>query len=396
MSALLPILSLLIATLFMALSNGLLGTLVPLTARAWQFYPAELGAVSSAYFAGMLVGAWIAPWLVQRVGHIRALAGCMALAAIATLGLILYVEVYLWIALRFVTGFAFAGLYAAIESWLQGKADDRIRGRVFGIYSVLQYGGWAIGNQTLGLAAPTDFTLYAIAAASLCAAIIPLSLTTQSPPAPPESPKLDLRGVYRHSPIGFIGALMIGLANGPHWSLMPIFNSDIGMTVAEVGTFATFLTIGSALFQIPVGRLSDSVDRRKVLVGLLALAAAVEIGLALTGAWLPHSLLYGIAIVLGGLVATQYYVTSAHTNDRTAASQAIQISATLLLLFCAGAIIGPITASEVMKLLGPGGLFWHNAAVHIALAAFVIYRISRRPPATRAADEADVAYRPLP
>ncbi len=119
------ILSLLITTTFMALANGLLGTLVPLTAKAWQFYPGELGAISSAYFAGMLAGAFIAPWLIRRVGHIRTLTGCMALAAIASLGMIVNVEVFTWVALRFVTGFAFAGVYAAIEAWLQAARPTR-------------------------------------------------------------------------------------------------------------------------------------------------------------------------------------------------------------------------------------------------------------------------------
>ncbi len=180
-------------------------------------------------------------------------------------------------------------------------------------------------------------------------------MTTQTPPAPPDSPKLDIGGVYKHSPIGFVGVLMIGLANAPHWSLTPVYTSDLGMTVSQVGTFATFLTLGAALFQIPVGRLSDSFDRRKVLVGLLVVSALIEIGVAIFGTGLPFQAHYAIAFLLGGTVATQYYVTAAHTNDRTAATQAVQISSTLLLLFCIGAIIGPITASEVMRFAGPSG-----------------------------------------
>jgi MFS family permease len=396
MSAYISIFSLLLASLFMAVANGLLGTLVPLTARAWQFYPGEIGAVSSAYFAGMLVGAFIAPRLVQRVGHIRMLAGCMALAAIASLLMIMRVEVILWVLLRFITGFAFAGLYAAIESWLQGKAIDSIRGRVLGVYSVIQYGGWAAANQMIGLSTPTDYALYSIAAAALCAAILPLSLTTQSPPPAPDSPKLDLLGIYRHSPIGFVGAILIGLANGPHWSLTPVYASDVGLTLTQVGMFATFLTLGSAAFQIPVGRISDRSDRRIALACLLAATLFVEVILALTGAQLAVEALYGAAFVLGGLVATQYYVLSAHTNDRTPATEAVRISASLLLLFCVGAMIGPLTAAEAMKLTGPAGLFWHNAAVHAAFAIFVLYRTARRPAPAKSAEEAEAPYKPLP
>jgi MFS family permease len=133
-----------------------------------------------------------------------------------------------------------------------------------------------------------------------------------------------------------------------------------------------------------------------VLAALALLTCLLEIGLALTAPRLAHGLLYGLAFVLGGLVATQYYVTSAHTNDRTSATQAVQISSTLLFLYCVGAVIGPITASELMRLAGSTGLFWHNAAIHAALCLFVIYRISKRPPAEKASEERDITYRPVP
>ena len=179
------IIALLIAVFFMVMGSGILGTLIPLSAKAHGFGPAEIGLLGSSYFGGMLFGAMIATRALQRIGHVRVLTACMVLGASSTLGLALHANLWLWLALRFLIGLAFAGLYATIESWLQGKAEDSIRGRVLSTYSVVQFAGWGLGNQLIGLADPTSFALFSIASIVMCIAILPLVLPDIDPPAPP-------------------------------------------------------------------------------------------------------------------------------------------------------------------------------------------------------------------
>ena len=82
---------------------------------------------------------------------------------------------------------------------------------------------------------------------------------------------------------------------------------------------------------------------------------------------------------MGGIIATQYYTASAHTNDRTGRENAVGVASALLFLYCIGAILGPITASLIMQHLGPSALYLHNAGLHVAIAVFVMLRIRRRP-----------------
>lgn len=374
------IIALLIAVFFMVMGSGILGTIIPLSAKAHGFGPAEIGLLGSAYFGGMLFGAVIATRALQRIGHVRVLTACMVLGASSTLGLALYPDLWLWLALRFLIGLAFAGLYATIESWLQGKAEDSIRGRVLSTYSVVQFAGWGLGNQLIGIADPMSFVLFSIASITMCIAILPLVLPDIDPPAPPSSNKMDLMGVWRRSPIGVVGALLIGSINGPFWSLTPIFASEAGLSIVQVGTFMTMLTLGSALMQFPVGKWSDAMDRRTVLVSLALACALFELALAYMGAPKGFAALLAVGFALGGLISTQYYVVSAHSNDRSDPGDTVRISAALLLLYCIGAVIGPTTAAFVMKLYGPAGLHLHNGVLHLVLAAFVVYRMMKRPP----------------
>lgn len=137
----------------------------------------------------------------------------------------------------------------------------------------------------------------------------------------------------------------------------------------------TLLTLGSAALQIPIGRLSDRVDRRRVLVALITAAVATEVTLAVAGGRLGPIPLYATAFVLGSVVSTQYYVLAAHVNDRIGRENVVGVAAVLLFVYCLGAIAGPTVAGAAMNRAGPGSLFVYLALVHGVFAAYVVWRM---------------------
>ena len=143
------ILALLISCAFLLAGNGVVNTLVPVRAQIESFGPLQIGLLGSVYYGGMLAGTILTPWLVQRSGHVRALTAGIALATMTTLAFAMHVSPWSWIILRAVMGFCFAGLYATIESWLNGKASNADRGTILGIYMVVQCAAGAVGSQLL-------------------------------------------------------------------------------------------------------------------------------------------------------------------------------------------------------------------------------------------------------
>lgn len=112
------IFSILLGTALLLNGMGLLGTLVGLRATLEGFSVTMVGAVMSAYFFGFAVGSWVCPPAIRRVGHIRAFAAFATVASSATIAYPLVVEPFAWFVLRILTGVTLAGLYMAIESWL--------------------------------------------------------------------------------------------------------------------------------------------------------------------------------------------------------------------------------------------------------------------------------------
>ena len=115
-----------------------------------------------------------------------------------------------------------------------------------------------------------------------------------------------------------------------------------------------------------------------MLVGLASATALCELSLFAFGDRLAGWPFIAVGALMGGIISTQYYVASAHTNDRTGRENAVGVASALLFLYCTGAILGPITASLAMQALGPGALYLHNGGLHVAIAVFVLMRIRRR------------------
>ncbi|GLS17749.1 MFS transporter [Labrys miyagiensis] len=374
--------------------NGVLTTLLPVRAELEHFPALAISLMGSAYFGGMLTGAILTPRLVQRFGHIKAFGLSSFCGALMILAAGTFVEPHAWVCIGFLRGFFLAGIYAIVESYLQGKAENRIRGRLLGLYSITQYGGWAIGNQFMRLGDPHAFTIFGIAAAVLTVFLSPLLLIKDGRP-PKDSPRPSMRLLWllKTTPVGFVCAGLIGFANGPFWSLTPVYATKLGMDGVQTGTLVSAITIGSAAFQFPVGRLSDAFDRRKVLIGLCILTALFEVGIYWSGARLIGWPFVAVGFIIGGTISTQYYVSSAFTNDITGRDNVVGVASALLFLYCIGAVLGPVTAYYIMRWLGDSALYLHNAGIHVAMAVFVMLRVLRSPGMEKVAGSADVLAR---
>lgn len=122
--------------------------------------------------------------------------------------------------------------------------------------------------------------------------------------------------------------------------------------------------------QWPIGRLSDRMDRRTLSRRLALASAAFCAPLIVIQA---HWLVFLLMFLFSAANFTQYGLIVSHVNDRTAPEQRVVVSATLLILFSVGGILGPMFASLVMTLVGPGGLHLFNVVCALLLA-----RVARR------------------
>ncbi|HLD66119.1 MAG TPA: MFS transporter [Pseudomonas sp.] len=364
--------SLLSGVALLLLGNGLLNTLLTLRGVAEGYSTGMLGLIMSGYFVGFLLGTWLAIPLVRRVGHIRAFAFFAALAAITALLHMLLIDPWVWLGLRMVYGLALVSLYMVIESWLNAQVPDGKRGQVFALYMAVNLGALAAAQQLLHLASPQDFTLFALAAILISAALMPITLTRQTQPSMPETLHTDLRHLVRVAPLAIAAAGLSGLALGAFWGMAPVYASLQGFDAAGVGLLMSSAILGGALLQWPIGHYSDRHDRRQVLfwVVLLAVLVALLMSLLSAGPWL-----LGLIFLWGGLSFAIYPLAVAQMVDQLQRDEILAGSSGLLMVNGIGSVCGPLLAGLLMQQLGAQALPLYFAASLGLLASYTLYRL---------------------
>jgi MFS family permease len=361
----------------LSIANGALFALIGVRLAAAGVSSTTIGLIMSAYFVGLLAGSLSGDRIITRVGHIRAFAVFAAAAAITVLALAMTDELGLWSILRAVAGYCMAGLFMTMESWLNHRAANEIRGRTFAVYAVTSGAAVATGPLLLNLGDPRDFELFSLMAILYAAALLPVALTRTGNPEMARRQRLGLARLFAISPLGVIGCLTAGLVNSSFYGLGAVYGQSVGLSSAAVSAFITVTLVGGLLAQFPVGIASDRMDRRHLML-YLTLAAAVAAGaIALFGvrAFIP---LATLGFVMDALAHPLYGLSVAQTNDYVARDEFVPAAGGLLLAYSIGASIGPIASSMAIAGLGPSGLFAFIAVVLLALAAFTLYRMRRR------------------
>jgi MFS family permease len=379
MSSIRPLIPLLVAAGILLGGNGLQGTLIALRGDEEGFSPAVIGFMGTTYFAGFLLGCVFITRIMKAVGHVRSFAALAALGAVATLTLVLVIEPAVWSAIRFLTGFCFAGLFTIIESWLNSGVSNHDRARVLALYRIIDIGAVTGAQFLIPVFGAGGFEIFAIMSMMITLSLVPVSLGDRSNPRPPEDVRLDLARVWRISPLASIGCVAVGITNSAFRTLSPVYAGEIGMSVSDVVIFVSVGIIGGAIIQYPLGHLSDLWDRRKVLFVTTCGAMLAALGLAFLAGTAPLAN-FVLVFVFGSFAMPLFSLSAAHANDRAEKGEFVLINAALMLFYSVGAIAGPFVASLVMERYGPHSLFSFSAAVYVVFVAVIIYRMGSRSP----------------
>ena len=377
LSAVSAVWALLLGIALIMLGNGLQGTLLGLRATLEGFPTAVTGLVMTGYFAGFLLGSTITPKIVGRVGHIRVFAALASLASASALIYAIFIDPWVWGAMRLATGFSYAGLYVVAESWLNDRATNETRGKILSVYMIITLGGMAAGQLLLNLADPRGVELFVLISVLVSVALVPISLTAAPAPDFYAPRPVGLRQLYSISPLGVLGMFGTGLAQAIVFGMGAVYARGAGLSIAETSLFMGAILFGGVALQWPVGWLSDIMDRRRVITGVSFVAAVLAVVLAAIPD-LPGGALLVLACLFGGMNLPMYSLCSAHTNDYLEPAQMVGASSSLVLVGGCGATLGPLAAAAMMAASGVDGFFWALAATHGANRVYAQNPMTRR------------------
>ena len=369
--------ALMISVSLLMFGNSITSTLLALRANLEGYSNEMIGLIASGYFLGFAIGTFRSGPLINRIGHIRTFAALSAVASAAVMMVLITSNAWAWVFLRAVMGAAAAGLFVVVESWLNNRATNNSRGILLSMYIMIGYVASAFGQQTIKFGDPGSYELFLLVGIVLTLSLVPVSLTRATHPDPVDKPLLSIKKLYAVSPTSVVTCLVAGLISSSWWGLGPVYASNIGLSVSQVSGFMTSGLIGGMLLQIPVGRLSDRLDRRLVILRVTIALGAPSLILVL-GGLLPGWSLIGTVALFFGLSSTLYPLSVAYANDYLESGDIVAASGGFVLIYGVGAVVGPLASSYAMRLMGPQGMFVLIIAMAALLALFILSRMRIR------------------
>ncbi|WP_158771927.1 MFS transporter [Paraglaciecola sp. L1A13] len=363
--------SLLFSAAILLVGHGLQLTVVPLYAISLGWEADLIGYIGSSYFLGFVLGCLTVPRLVARVGHIRVFTVLIALFTSSLLFIGLVDNFVLWLVARCLIGWGIAGIYMVIESWLNDKTSVEYRGSVLSVYTVISLSAICVGQLLVGF--DLGYAgLFMLAAALLVLGIVPVGLTRRAAPQPIPAVSFSFRRLFAVSQVAMVGAFFGGLVTGGFWALGPVIADANQLSAGQVGVFMAVTILGGTALQLPVGRLSDRIDRRYVITGLAVIAVLTSIAAIMLDSRTPE-VIYVTMFLLGGLSFPLYSLCLAHANDNTDLS-IMEVGSGVLMMNSVGSILGPLIVSFLLGYTHMA-LFMVSGVALSILACWTLYRI---------------------
>jgi MFS family permease len=292
-----------------ALGNSLLIIVLPLYIAAlpstWLSLPTEtmVGLVISIYGFLFAFGQPFAGAASDRLGRRKPfIVGGLVLMTLATVGFI-FAHSFVWIVvLRCLQGLGVALIIPSVLALISGVTVKRTRGNAMGVYSTFRMIGFASGPLLAGfLQVHLGFNAtFLVGAAFLVVALILVQLTVgEIPPGSGtvvegtrtmESARDRVESAGRTEDLGrgerqgnslpsatmlslMVSTIVLASSLSMISALENEFNRRLSQTAIGFGVAFSALTVARLVVQIPIGRLSDRIGRKRLIVGgMLALA----------------------------------------------------------------------------------------------------------------------------
>ncbi|SON55977.1 putative MFS family transporter protein [Hartmannibacter diazotrophicus] len=327
-----------------------------------------VGAVAS------IVATPLAAPLARICGAARALAGAILLLAIGFPLFYLFKSELAWLVLRFAFYGALTTVFILSEFWINALAPERHRGLIMGIYASVLSAGFAIGPMILAAVGIEGFLPFAAGSGLMLLALVPVLLAVKASPVLDGQSKAGMLRFVFLVPTATFAALAFGAVESSLFALFPVFGLRAGLDVTLTSGLLSAIAIGNLLMQIPIGLISDRVDRR-LMLAVIGLASAVLIALVPMAVGWGLVLLYGIVVVFGGLSGGLYTVGLTHLGARHSGGDLALANAAFIFMYGVGMLGGPALSGFALDAFDPYGMPLTLAVILAIYGVFAFLRL---------------------
>jgi MFS family permease len=351
---------------------GLGGPLLSLVLEARGTDATLNGLSAASTFIGVIVGPLLTPGAVGRIGIRRFLLGCIALDIALFLLMKLSDSIAAWFVLRLALGIVGSCIFTTTEAWINLLAGDAGRGRILGLYVASLSAGFGAGPLLLSVTGIVGWTPFIAASLIVAAAALPLLAAGNGTSDLGRPPARGPLTVFAEQPLLIFTVALFGLYEAAVMTLLPIWGVRIGLGDRLGAATVSAIYFGAIALQVPIGWLSDKIERRLVLRLCAASGLVGAALLPLASAAMPA--LFALLFLWGGFTTAIYPIALTLAGERFRGAALVNVNAAIVIGYGLGALAGPVLGGAALDAWNPQGLPALLALLFAILAATTFAR----------------------
>ncbi|MCM3290788.1 MFS transporter [Paenibacillus sp. MER 180] len=361
---------LIIVVMITGLSQGLLLPLLTIFLERMGV-PSDLNALNAtALYLGVFSMMFLVERILIRLGYKKMLLAGMVSVTIALALFPFFPNIWVWFVLRIVVGLGDSALHYATQLWAVSVSPANRRGRNISLYGMAYGVGFSFGPLGINLLYIHDSAPFiAIVLLFLIVmAIVYVKLPNEEAAMMKDGsrPEKRYRRSYQWAWFALMPAFLYGYMEASMNSNFPVYALRLGMEQHWISYLLPFFGIGGLILQLPLGMLSDRIDRKKVLMacGILGGLGFLIIPFVGTNIW-------GILIMfmlVGGLVGSFFSLGLAYAADILPKEYLPSANVIASIHFSLGSIIGPNLAGIGIQYVSIGSMFYLLGAWYIGFS----------------------------
>ncbi len=329
------------------------------------------GLSSSALYIGMLIASPFMERPVRKYGYKPVIVFGLSIVTLSMILFPIWSNFYFWIVLRFIVGIGDNAIHYASQLWITTTADPRRRGRSLSVYG-LSYGvGFAIGPLGLILASIDNRLPFAITTILF---IIVILIVLQINNLKPEDTKerkanKNYRKVYTLAGLALMPMFIYGFLEATLNVGFPIYGLRTGLEEKNVSILLSSFVVGSLLFQLPLGFISDYIGRKKTLVIITFIGGVLFCMIPFVQS---IQLLILLFVLAGGFTGSLYSLGLAYVTDLLPFSLLPTASIIATIHFGVGSMIGPYLSGLSLEVFAPESIFYLIAVIILSFTILTV------------------------
>ncbi|MCX2699452.1 MFS transporter [Ochrobactrum chromiisoli] len=286
-------------------------------------------------------------------------------------------NIWLWFPLRFLLGVSAEILFVLTETWTSELSNDKNRGRIMATYTASLSLGFAGGPLILSFTGFEGLVPFAIGAVVALLAFVIMSLPGLRQLEMAQHKSSHFLRMIRLSPIAMGTTAINSAVETAGLSFLAIYATRLGWNETEGAQLITVLMVGAIALQLPIGWLSDKMNRATLMIALTAVSAITAFlwPLLLSAGWLAYPALF----IWGGIFVGIYTTMLAIIGSQFRGSDLISVYAAMGLFWGGGALLGPMLAGGFLDLMQHGLPIFVGMACAVFMMFALIVKRSLKP-----------------